>query len=166
MNYGIYLLLGTNQGDREANLRDARERIGQAAGSIERASAVYRSAAWGVEDQPDFYNQALRIASSHSPEVLLEKVLAVELEMGRIRRVKWGPRLIDIDILLYGDEARNTPLLRLPHPGMPSRRFVLVPLSEIGGEVMHPVLHKKISILLAECTDPLWVTQVSTPPLP
>lgn len=162
MNNGIFLLLGSNQGQPLNNLREASIRIGEAAGKIGNRSAVYKSAAWGFSRQPDFYNQVLQIASGHSPERLLEIILNIEQEMGRIRTQKWGPRLIDIDLLFYGKEVRNTPSLQIPHPGIPQRRFTLVPLAEIAGALLHPVSKKSIATLLAECTDTLRVEKVVT----
>lgn len=160
MNEGIFLLLGSNQGQPAARLREALEYIQYDAGRLLAQSAFYKSAAWGVEDQPDFYNQVVQIASAHSPETLLEKLLAIERAMGRVRNDKWGPRIIDIDLLLYGAEMRNTSFLQLPHPGIAQRRFTLLPLAEIAGELVHPVLNKTISALLEECADRLWVAKV------
>ena len=160
MNYGIFLLLGSNQGERSRNLGEAAGRIEKAAGKILARSALYKTAAWGLEDQPDFYNQVLELGSVFPPEVLLRKLQAIELEMGRVRIEKWGPRIIDIDILFYGDEVIDTPVLRLPHPGIPLRRFTLDPLAEIAPELRHPVLGKTMRELLEECEDPLRVQMV------
>ena len=113
-----------------------------------------------MEDQPDFCNQVLEITSQHPPELLLEKLLEMEQRMGRVRVRKWGPRVIDIDILFYGQEVRNGPSLQLPHPGIPLRKFTLLPLAEIAGDFIHPVSHKKISALLAECPDTLRVEKL------
>lgn len=161
MNDGIYLLLGSNQGDRAANLAEAERRIVREAGSVVTRSSVYRTAAWGVEDQPEFYNQVLEIRSPHSPEQLLDILLGIERSMGRRRLKKWGPRIIDIDILFYGDEIVGKPALTLPHPGIPTRRFTLVPLAEIAPQFIHPVLKKTIAMLLEKCADSLAVTRVN-----
>src|SRR5688500_6574197 len=142
MNYGIFLLLGSNQGAPLRNLAEAAGRIEEDAGKILERSALYKSAAWGMEEQPDFYNQVLKIGSPFSAEVLLQKLLDIEHKMGRVRVEKWGPRLIDIDILFYGDEVIDTPALRVPHPGIPQRRFTLLPLAEIAPDLRHPVLRK------------------------
>jgi 2-amino-4-hydroxy-6-hydroxymethyldihydropteridine diphosphokinase len=160
MNDGIFLLLGSNEGHPRANLAEAAERIEKDAGVILKRSSLYESAAWGMEAQPDFCNQVVEISSSHFPEPLLQKLLAIEQQMGRTRAERWGPRIIDIDLLLYRSEIRNTLSLQLPHPGIPQRKFTLLPLAEIGGDVVHPVLHKSIKTLLEECKDTLWVRKL------
>ncbi|MEX2232823.1 MAG: 2-amino-4-hydroxy-6-hydroxymethyldihydropteridine diphosphokinase [Cyclobacteriaceae bacterium] len=162
MNKGIFLLLGSNQGQPAENLARASERIEKDAGKILTRSSVYKSAAWGIEDQPDFYNQVLEIESPHSPELLLEKLLDIEKEMGRIRLRKWGPRLIDIDLLFYGQQVRTAAALHLPHPGIPERRFTLLPLAEIAAGFVHPISKKTITTMLEECEDHLRVERVSS----
>lgn len=160
MDYGIFLLLGSNQGDAALNLATARKNIGKKAGVVVAASALYRSAAWGLEDQPDFINQVVQISSEYTPEILLEKILSIEMDMGRKRVRKWGPRLIDIDLLFYGNEVVNTSALQLPHPGIPQRKFTLVPLAELAPDFIHPTLKKTIATLLEECADPLEVIKL------
>ena len=155
MNNGIFLLLGSNEGDAAEDLRIAREKIEVAAGKIRARSSLYRSAAWGLTQQPDFLNQVLEIASALAPEALLETILGIEMSMGRVRKQKWGPRLIDIDLLFYGNEIRSTDALVLPHPGIPERKFTLLPLSEIAPDLVHPLLQKTVIELLRECNDPL-----------
>ena len=160
MNSGIFLLLGSNEGDRLRNLEEAFRRISLDAGEVVARSTVYRTAAWGMEDQPDFYNQVVAIRSPHGPEELLGRLLAIERAMGRVRRERWGPRLIDIDLLFYGNEVIDTSILRVPHPGIPDRKFTLLPLAEIAPDLVHPVLHKTIAELLRECKDRLGVERL------
>lgn len=161
MSHKAYLLTGGNLGDRVSNLARARELIGLHAGRVEAVSSLYETAAWGKEDQPPFLNQALVIATELSPRRLLRRLLKLEKQMGRIREEKYGPRLIDIDILLYDQEVHQYPLLTLPHPALPQRRFALMPLAEIVPGLMHPVLKLSIRELLAQCTDPLPVKKYS-----
>jgi 2-amino-4-hydroxy-6-hydroxymethyldihydropteridine diphosphokinase len=152
-----YLLTGGNMGNREKNLARAKTLIGEKAGKVIRASALYETAAWGKTDQPSFYNQALEIETALPPKELLKLLLEIEKKLGRHRDEKYGPRIIDIDILLYGDQISNDPQLRIPHPELQNRRFALTPLAEIGPGLMHPVFKKSITELLAICTDTLEV---------
>lgn len=151
----IFLLLGSNLGDRHENLTQAIAHIKQEAGKTVALSHVYETAAWGKEDQSDFLNQVVELESALPPEELLIVLLAIEEKIGRVRHEKWGARSIDIDILYYGNREYNTEALRLPHPGIPERRFVLVPLCELAAEFMHPILLKKNEQLLVECLDSL-----------
>lgn len=160
MNNGIFLLIGSNQGQPLNNLRAASEKIDQDAGKILIRSSIYKTEAWGFSEQPDFYNQVLKIETVHLPEILLEKLLNIEKEMGRFTQQKWGPRIIDIDILFYGDEIWSTASLQIPHPGIPQRKFTLTPLSEIAGNWQHPVSKKTMLDLLEECTDTLRVEKI------
>jgi 2-amino-4-hydroxy-6-hydroxymethyldihydropteridine diphosphokinase len=157
MKTGIFLSLGSNQGDRFTNLFDARKRIEKQAGKILRASSVYSTAAWGVTDQPDFLNQVIEIETHLSPGALLEAIHKIETSLGRIRSGKWGARILDIDILFYRDAVLNTAHLILPHPELPNRNFVLVPFNEIAPGFIHPVLRKTIHELLEVCPDRLAV---------
>ncbi|MCA6449706.1 MAG: 2-amino-4-hydroxy-6-hydroxymethyldihydropteridine diphosphokinase [Chitinophagaceae bacterium] len=156
-----YLLIGGNLGNRSAYLQEAIHHIQQSCGNIVLSSAIYETAAWGLTDQPSFYNQALAVATHLPPEELMKTLLSIEESMGRKRTIKLGPRIIDLDILLIDDLVLSTGLLTLPHPALPLRRFALLPLSEIAPELLHPVLHKTIAQLLSECTDPLDVQKKS-----
>lgn len=162
MKYKAYLLLGANLGDRATNLQMARSLIENSAGTILMSSSIYESAAWGKEDQPDFLNQVICISTSLNPHALLEKLSWIEISLGRLREVKWGARLIDIDILFYEDLIVEDKVLTIPHPGIPNRRFTLAPLNEITSGFIHPKLNKTVSQLLDECPDKLKVWKYIT----
>lgn len=164
MTNAIFVLLGSNEGDPFANLITARECIRKDGAAIVRSSSLYKTAAWGMKEQPDFINQVLEISSTHPPHALLERLLLIEQRMGRVRRHKWGPRLIDIDLLLYRQEIVNSATLVIPHPGIIHRRFTLAPLAEIAPDLVHPVLKKTISELLDACADNSPVTRMSAYP--
>jgi 2-amino-4-hydroxy-6-hydroxymethyldihydropteridine diphosphokinase len=151
------LLTGGNMGDREQNLATARQLIESGCGKIGKASSIYKTAAWGKTDQPAFLNQALIIDTPLSPNQLMQCILDVEEKMGRVRQEKFGPRIIDIDILLFNDDIVSTFLVNIPHPEMQNRRFVLMPLAEIAPSLVHPLLKKTIKELLSECPDQLTV---------
>ena len=127
----IFLGIGTNIGDKESNLEIALNQLEQKGVGIKRCSWIYETPPWGITDQEAFYNLVLEVAYEDSPRSLLQHCLSVEEEMGRKRKVKWGPRLIDIDLLEYNREIHLTPDLQLPHPYYTQREFVLVPLAEL-----------------------------------
>ena len=147
----VYLGLGSNLGDREANLREAIERIKRLGLEVVRASSIYETEPVGYTDQPRFLNQVIEVNLDSQFRVsdLLHAVLKIERDMGRKRTIPNGPRVIDIDILIYGEvEIADPPQLILPHPRMHERRFVLEPLSEIAPDLMHPRLKKTCRELL------------------
>ena len=152
-----HLLIGGNLGDRKQNLLTAISLINEQCGTLTRSSSIYETEAWGKTDQPSFLNQALEISTSLNARQLIRKTLKIEKEMGRVRKEKLGPRIIDIDILFFEDEIHDLRFLKIPHPEMQNRRFVLVPLSEINSTLQHPVLKKTIAELLEECPDNLEV---------
>ena len=156
-----WLLTGSNIGTREDYLSAAKREIALQCGTVQKQSSIYETAAWGKTDQPAFLNQALEIMTPLNARQLIRRLLKIEKQLGRIREEKYGPRLIDIDILMYGDEIHQYDLLKLPHPELPNRRFALLPLAEIAGEVIHPVLQQSIYRLLAICPDPLEVKKLS-----
>jgi 2-amino-4-hydroxy-6-hydroxymethyldihydropteridine diphosphokinase len=155
----VYLLTGGNIGDRTNYLQRAKEEIRKRCGGILMESSVYETEAWGDESQEAFLNQVLKIETQLRPEDLLKKLLQIEEELGRKREAKYGPRTIDIDILLFNDEVITQHGLKLPHPQLQNRRFVLIPLNEIAADKIHPVLKKTIAQILAECPDPLAVNK-------
>jgi len=156
----VYLLLGSNEGNRVGWLNECIALLRQYAGKVAAQSAVYETAAWGVEDQPDFLNMAVQLETALLPMELLEVINNIEKQLGRQREVKWGQRTLDIDILLYGSQMVNHPRLTIPHPYMQQRRFALVPLAEIAPSFVHPVLKKTVGELLADCPDMLEVQKV------
>ncbi len=148
-----YLLIGSNLGDKTAQLEKAVQYIQQECGEIVKRSAFYETAPWGFTDQPSFINQAIWIKTSLDPEELMQSLLNIEAKMGRIRTVKLGPRIIDLDILQIDQTVMETPILHIPHPAMTERRFALAPLAEIAPELLHPVLLKTATELLQACSD-------------
>lgn len=156
-----FLLTGGNLGDRQQNLSTARTCITEQCGKIIAASSLYETAAWGNTNQTAFLNQALEISTLFNARQLIRRLLKIEKQMGRVRKEKYGPRLIDIDILLFNNETYNYHFLKLPHPEMQKRRFALLPLAEIAPDEIHPVLNKTITALLKECKDELEVKKYS-----
>ena len=152
-----YLGLGGNVGDTKAYLARALGQLGEL-GTIEAVSSFYKTEPVGLKEQSDFLNCALVLATELSPQELFIEVKKIEKEIGRTPSVKDGPREIDIDILLYDDVVVQTETLTIPHPRMHERAFVLVPLSEISSDVVHPVFKKTSSELLAVLADPSFVT--------
>ncbi len=150
-----YLLIGGNLGDRAAYLAEAINQISVQCGRVISTSSIYETAAWGNVNQPAFYNQAVKLVTILSPEALIERLLAIENEMGRVRTEKYGPRTIDLDILMINDIVIDTPTLTIPHPQLHNRRFALLPLHEIAPALHHPVLNKTIHELLLNCLDTL-----------
>jgi 2-amino-4-hydroxy-6-hydroxymethyldihydropteridine diphosphokinase len=144
-----YLSLGSNVGDRAQHLRDAIERL-KAMGKVEALSSFYETEPVEVTEQDWFLNCAVALETSESPTRLMEDLLTIERDMGRVRNQVKGPRVIDIDILLFGDEVINAPGVTIPHPAMQQRRFVLEPLAEIAADKPHPVLKKTSRELLEE----------------
>ena len=145
----VYLSLGSNIGDRETHLRDAIRRL-EFAGTVRSVSSIYETEPVEFIDQPQFLNCAVALETSSTTEQLMQQLLEMERAMGRRRLHKKGPRTIDLDILLFGDDVVSTPGLTIPHPAMQRRRFVLEPLAEIAPDALHPVLKKTVKRLLEE----------------
>ncbi|MBC6400539.1 MAG: 2-amino-4-hydroxy-6-hydroxymethyldihydropteridine diphosphokinase [Ekhidna sp.] len=152
---GIFLLAGSNIGDRLKHLRDAGALLIKKEITIIDESSIYETAPWGKEDQNWFLNMVLQIETSLAPDKLLQKICYVEAELGRIRKEKWGSRIIDIDILYYHDQIIKSEHLIIPHPGIADRKFTLVPLVEMRPLELHPISKKTQTDLLAECADSL-----------
>lgn len=149
----VYLQLGSNIGDRLDNLDQSIKIITERIGNVLEKSSVYESTPWGVENQRNFLNQVLFVKSNFDPYTILDLVLQIEKDMGRIRIEKWGERIIDIDILFIDDLIIESENLCIPHEFIAKRKFVLQPMCEIAPGFIHPKLNKTISQLLEECID-------------
>ncbi len=149
-----YLSLGTNQGNTLSNLQKACDEIAQKVGRIVQISSVYKTASWGFKSD-DFLNVCIEVSTNLTPEKLLKTVLEIETAMGRKRGVaeKYQARIIDIDVLLFDDEIIFYENLKVPHPSMLDRKFVMVPLTEIAPNMKHPIAKKTILICLQSCDD-------------
>jgi 2-amino-4-hydroxy-6-hydroxymethyldihydropteridine diphosphokinase len=156
----IFLLIGSNLGDRKLFLKQAINHIEDDIAPLVKASSVYETQSWGKTDAPDYLNQVLMLQTLLPAQVVLQKILAIENLLGRKREEKWGSRIIDIDILFYGDAIINEPNLQVPHPELHKRRFTLEPLAEIAAGFVHPVLSKNILQLKNELKDNLIVKKV------
>lgn len=144
-----YLGLGTNLGNRLANLQKAVDELPPQV-NVRRASSIYESEPWGYTDQPSFLNQVLEVETGLPPTALLEYLKQIEQKLGRKPTFRYGPRLIDIDILFWGDQVIDLPSLAIPHPRLPERAFMLVPLAEIAPDLRHPASHKTVLEMLSQ----------------
>lgn len=157
-----YILLGSNMGDRGAMLSEAKKHIEDVCGKIRLSSSVYITKAWGIESQPDFQNQVVKIETALSAHELLRKLLQIEQDMGRHRMGKWLSRVIDLDILFYNANVIETAELVIPHPKIAVRNFTLVPLMEISQYMIHPVLGVTIEELYLQSEDTLEVLMIES----
>ncbi len=156
----VFLLLGSNLGDRQLLLQQAIERIETDIAPIEKKSSVYETQSWGKTDAPNYLNQVIQLKTGLSPQMVLQKILHIENVLGRKREEKWGSRTIDIDILFYGPDIIAGPGLTIPHPELHNRMFTLAPLNEIAPDLVHPLLHKTIFDLKSELKNNLIVKKL------
>lgn len=160
MEHKVWLLLGTNLGNRMENLMAATGAIRTFLGTVIKQSHVYETEPWGRTHQPLFFNQVLLIQTPSSALETLHHIKQIEFLLGRDGREKWAPRTLDIDILFFDALNVESPLLTIPHKHLHERRFTLEPLCEIDPDLMHPVFNKTVAELLAACTDPLSVSKL------
>jgi len=156
---GIFLLLGSNVGERLNNLQEAISELKDRKIEIIEKSSVFETEPWGRSNQDWFLNVVTKIETTENPESLLRMCLDAETSLGRKREVKWGPREIDIDILYFNDIIFQSENLKVPHPGIPNRRFTLLPMVELGANMKHPGSGKTQQELLEDCDDELRVVK-------
>lgn len=156
----VYLLLGSNLGNRQVFLQQATQYIENEIAPVVKASSVYETQSWGKMDAPDYLNQVIMLQTDIPPQVILKKILDIEIVLGRRREEKWGSRTIDIDILFYGNAIINEPGLHIPHPELHNRRFTLEPLSEIAPDLVHASYKKSLLELKNELQDSLIVKKL------
>lgn len=157
----VYLSLGGNLGDRLSNLTIAIRLISERIGEVLEESSIYETKAWGDTSQPDYLNMVIVVKTTLNPEELLNETQKIENELGRKRIEKWGARTLDIDILLINQLVINTERLKIPHPLMSERKFVLLPLMEIASEFIHPIFKTSIKTLTSGCEDTLEVKRLN-----
>ena len=145
--HSAYIALGSNLGDRRANLQAAIDKVREAGIEVLEVSSFLETEPYGVTDQPSFVNAVMKVKTDLEPLELLRTLLGIEQEMGRVRKRHWGERNIDLDLLFYEDVIMTSEELNLPHPDMQNRDFVLVPLAELAEGLIHPVLKKSIGQL-------------------
>ena len=148
-----YIGIGSNLGNREENCQKAIALLIEKNINITKRSSLYEIEAWGVKEQPRFINMAVEIETNLEPAELLKVIKEIENSMGRRKGIRWGPRVIDLDVLLYDDLILKTHDLEIPHPGIKDREFVLKPLSEIAPDKIHPIFKKSIKTLLIELLE-------------
>lgn len=156
----VFLLLGSNLGDRQLLLQTAITEITKRLGPVLETSAVYETQSWGRTDEPDYLNQVVFLKTVLPVNNVLNEILTIETDLGRKRYEKWGSRLIDVDILFYNDEIIKQEGLQVPHPELHNRRFTLEPLAEIAPDLVHPVLKQTVSELKKNLTDSLIVKKL------
>ena len=156
----VFLLLGSNLGNRQGYLQKAIDLIETELGTVAKKSSIYETEAWGKTDEPNYLNQVVQVNTTLSARQMLENILQIETQMGRVREEKWGSRIIDIDILFYGQDIISEPGLIVPHPELHNRRFTLEPLGEIAPDLEHPILKKSIFLLKIELKDNLIVKKL------
>jgi 2-amino-4-hydroxy-6-hydroxymethyldihydropteridine diphosphokinase len=150
----IYLLLGSNIGDKKANLLRAKKMIAERIGQVQRSSNIYQTQAWGNTELEDFYNQALEVRTYNTPEKTMYLILEIEQEMGRVRSTnQYEARIIDIDILFFGYKVLKTKDLVIPHPKFHERNFAMLPMMDINGDFIHPIFQVAIDELYFESKD-------------
>ena len=150
MNHIVYISLGTNLGNRTANLKRAIASLPPQM-TVKAKSNVYETPPWGYTEQDEFLNQAVQVTTYLEPEKLIKHIKRLEVAMGRKASFRYGPRLIDIDILFYDDEILDTPSLTIPHPNLHERGFVLLPMMDIAPDHVHPVMKKSIREIIGLC---------------
>ena len=153
----IYVLTGSNLGERELFLEKARKELARRVGELTGVSSLYETAAWGKTDQPAFLNQVLRLETPLSATVVMELLHTIERLLGRERREQWEPRTVDLDLLFFNDSILKINDLQVPHPRLHLRRFTLAPLAEIAPALVHPELKLSMKELLDRVDDPLSV---------
>lgn len=150
----VYLLLGSNLGDREGVVNKAIELISDRIGAVVSRSSIYETEPWGKTDQPGFLNLALEVQTPFNAISVLKEALQIEAQLGRVRIERWGSRIIDIDIIFFNSEVIHIQEeLTIPHPEMQNRKFVLEPLCEIAPDFKHPILNQTVNELYATLTD-------------